>query len=123
MPKESDFFHGLLDVSAEEAGGAADQMRLALMGIELDRDLARGCSGIGEILGPLFDPESEKVFGERRLFATLEFRDGLEPIDVAAVENERISVLLSAVRHGTIYHDDREFYPEPAVFCAVRNFA
>jgi hypothetical protein len=99
----------LLDIRAEETRGATNQVRLTLMKIQLDGDLPRRGARVREVLRPLFDPESEKILGEGRLFAPLELRDGLESVDIAAIEHECVSILLSAVRRGTVQHDGWEF--------------
>jgi len=84
-------------------------MRLALMRIQLDGNLARRCAGVGEVLRPPFHPESEKVLDQSRLFAPLELCYRPEPVDVAAIENKSVPVLLAAVRHGSVHRHGGEF--------------
>lgn len=84
-------------------------MGLALMRIQLDGNLARGHADIGEVLRPCFDPESEKVLGQSRLLASFELRDRPQPVHVAAIENECVSVLLVAVGRGSVHRHSREF--------------
>jgi len=84
-------------------------MRLALMRIQLDCNLAWRCAGVGEVLRPPFHPESEKVLDQSRLFAPLELCYRPEPVDVAAIENKSVPVLLAAVRHGSVHRHGGEF--------------
>ncbi len=84
-------------------------MRLALMRIQLDGNLARGCPDVGEVLRPPLHPESEKVLDQGWLLAPLKLRYRPEPVDVATIENKRVSVLLAAVRHGSVHRHGREF--------------
>src|SRR5262249_49783780 len=91
------------------------------MGIQLHRDFA-GCGAcIREVLRPSFDAEAKKVLGDRRLLAPLEVRDRPKPVDVAAVENEGVSVLFAAIVCGSFHNDEREYYSEPGDFFAMRN--
>ena len=84
-------------------------MGLALMRIQLDGNLARGHADIGEVLRPPLHPESEKVLDQSRLLPPLKFRYRPESVDVAAIENERVSVLLAAVGRGSVHRHGREF--------------
>src|SRR5262249_4917900 len=99
----------LSNVGAEQERRTSRQMRLALMGIDGDGHVAGLCPGIGQVLRPGFDAETEKILGHRRFLASFEIRHRLEFLDVPAVENEMVTIPLAAVHLGKLLRHQVEY--------------
>src|SRR5262249_54228019 len=84
---------GPLNIRAKQPRGVSHEMGLALMRIQLHDDLTGIGADVGEVFCPAFYPEAEKLVCHRRLLAAFELRDRLERLHIAAIEDERVSIL------------------------------
>ncbi len=102
----------ILNVRTDHDGGRPDQMGLALVRIDLYGKLGRRGPRVRQGLGPSLRPESQKFFGDRRLFSPLKVGQRLQSLDVRPVKEKNITVLLDAIGSGgmmRIVSHGREF--------------
>ena len=67
-------------------------MRLLLMRVDRDLDLARFGARGREHVRPALGPESQEVLGDRRFLPPLEIGHGLQLVDVGPLQDECVSV-------------------------------